>query len=127
MLILVSDAPCLSVIGSANTCSVAISEKACVAAEAMEGTDAMLRRAATLTAGRPLRLVKASHGRAHLLFDVPVIGLQTVETMIETGTTALALDAGRTLLLDKAELLERANAASVSIVAYPPWELKFGG
>ena len=46
--------------------SVAISEKACVAAEAMEGTDAMLRRAATLNAGRPLRLVKASNGRAHL-------------------------------------------------------------
>lgn len=102
--------------------SVAISEKACVAAEAMEGTDAMLRRAATLTAGKPLRLVKASHGRAHMLFDVPVVGLQTIDTMIETGTSALALDAGRTLLLDKAEFLERANKASLAIVAYPPWE-----
>ena len=104
--------------------SVAISEKACVAAEAMEGTDAMLRRAATLTAGRPLRLVKASHGRAHLLFDVPVVGLTTVETMIETGTTALALDAGRTLLLDRDEFLERANQASLTVVAFPPLELK---
>src|SRR5439155_24308080 len=63
--------------------SVAISEKACVAAEAMEGTDAMLRRAATLTNGKPLRLVKAANGRAHLLFDVPVIGLTTIATMIE--------------------------------------------
>src|ERR1700760_905690 len=75
--------------------SVAISEKACVAAEAMEGTDAMLRRAATLTDGKPLRLVKSSKGRAHLLFDVPVAGLATIDTMIETKTTALAVDAGR--------------------------------
>jgi len=102
--------------------SVVISEKACVAAEAMEGTDAMLRRAATLTNGRPLRLVKASHGRAHLLFDVPVAGLSTIETMIETQTTALAVDAGRTLLLDKNEMLERADQAQIAIVGYPPLE-----
>jgi UDP-2,3-diacylglucosamine hydrolase len=102
--------------------SVAVSEKACVAAEAMEGTDAMLRRAASLTSGRPLRLAKASHGRAHLLFDVPVVGLGTVVTMAETGTTALAVDAGRTLLLDKDEMLERADAAAITIVAYPPLE-----
>lgn len=100
--------------------SVAISEKACVAAEAMEGTDAMLRRAATLTGGKPLRLVKASRGRAHLLFDVPVAGLGTIETMIETHTTALAMDAGRTLLLDKREMLSRADEHGISIVAYAP-------
>jgi UDP-2,3-diacylglucosamine hydrolase len=97
--------------------SVAISEKACVAAEAMEGTDAMLRRAASLTQGRPLRLVKASSGRAHLLFDVPVAGLTTIDTMIETGTTALAVDAGRTLLLDREEMLRRANEAGLTIVS----------
>ncbi len=102
--------------------SVAISEKACVAAEAMEGTDAMLRRAASLTAGKPLRLVKASHGRAHLLFDVPVAGLATIQTMIETGTTAMAIDAGRTLLLDKGEMLKRADKASLTIIGYPPLE-----
>ncbi len=102
--------------------SVAISEKACVAAEAMEGTDAMLRRAATLTSGKPLRLVKASRGRAHLLFDVPVAGLTTIETMIETGATALAIDAGRTLLLDKEEMVKRANDANITIVGYPPLE-----
>jgi DUF1009 family protein len=100
--------------------SVAISEKACVAAEAMEGTDAMLRRAASLANGKPLRLVKASRGRAHLLFDVPVAGLSTIEAMIETNTTALALDAGRTLLLDKNEMLRRANEANIAICAYPP-------
>ena len=102
--------------------SVAISERACVAAEAMEGTDAMLRRAAELTDGRPLRLVKASRGRAHLLFDVPVIGPRTIETMVETKTTALAIDAGRTLLLDKDELLAEANRAGIAAVAYAPYE-----
>jgi UDP-2,3-diacylglucosamine hydrolase len=100
--------------------SVVISEKACVAAEAMEGTDAMLRRAASLVEGKPLRLIKASHGRAHLLFDVPVAGLTTVETMLETRTTVLAVDAGRTLLLDKDEMIERANQAEITIVGYPP-------
>ncbi len=98
--------------------SVAISERACVAVEAMEGTDAMLRRAASLTNGKPLRLVKASRGRAHLLFDVPVAGLQTIETMIETGTTALAVDAGLTLLLDREVMIERANEAGIAIAGY---------
>jgi DUF1009 family protein len=102
--------------------SVAISEKACVAAEAMEGTDAMLRRAAALTNGRPLRLVKASRGRAHLLFDVPVVGLTTIETMMETATTVLAVDAGRTLFLDKQEMITRANETGLSIVAHPVYE-----
>ena len=104
--------------------SVVISEKACVAAEAMEGTDAMLRRAASLVSGKPLRLVKASHGRAHLLFDVPVAGLTTIDTMLETHTTALAVDADRTLLLDKEEMIECANRADISIVGYAPLELK---
>jgi len=102
--------------------SVAISEKACVAAEAMEGTDAMLRRAAGLTGGRPLRLVKASRGRSHLLFDVPVAGPATIATMIETQTTAMAVDAGRTLLLDKEELLAKANEAGITVIGYPPYD-----
>jgi UDP-2,3-diacylglucosamine hydrolase len=102
--------------------SVAISERACVAAEAMEGTDAMLRRAASLAAGKSLCLVKASRGRAHLLFDVPVAGLTTIETMIETNTTVLAVDAGRTLLFDKEEMLRRANDAKIAIVGYPSHE-----
>jgi DUF1009 family protein len=102
--------------------SVAISEKACVAAEAMEGTDAMLRRAAVLANGKPLRLVKASRGRAHLLFDVPVAGLTTIETMIETNTTALVVDAGRTLLLDKEQMIELADRAKLTIAGYAPLE-----
>ncbi len=99
--------------------SVAISDKACVAVEAMEGTDAMLRRAASLVEGKPLRLVKASGRRRHLLFDVPVVGPQTMHVMRETGTTAMAIDAGRTLLLDREDLLARANQAGIVIVATP--------
>lgn len=98
--------------------SVAVAERACVAVEAMEGTDAMLRRAASLVEGKPLRLVKGSRRRGHLLFDVPVIGPQTIDVMRETGTTAVAIDASRTLLLDRDDLLTRANAASISIVAH---------
>lgn len=96
--------------------SVAVSERACVALEAMEGTDAMLRRAAGLVNGRALRLVKVSRRRAHLQFDVPVVGPETVHTMRQTGTTALAVDAGRTLLLDRKEMLALADEAGVSVV-----------
>lgn len=103
--------------------SVAVSERACVALEAMEGTDAMLHRAASLVNGRPLRLVKASGRRAHLLFDVPVAGPATILTMIETNTTVLAVDAGRTLLLDREEMLERANAAGIAVVGVSPAEV----
>jgi UDP-2,3-diacylglucosamine hydrolase len=100
--------------------SVAIAERACLAVEAMEGTDAMLRRAASLAEGKPLRLVKASQRRKHLLFDVPVIGPQTVAVMRDTGTTALAIDAGRTLLIDREELLAGANREQIAIVAAEP-------
>jgi DUF1009 family protein len=97
--------------------SVAICERACVALEAMEGTDAMLRRAAGLVNGRRLTLVKVARGREHLLFDVPVIGAATVPVLVETGTTAVAIEAGRTLLLDKDELIRAADEARVAIVA----------
>ena len=95
--------------------SVAICDRACVAVEAMEGTDAMLRRAAALVNGKPLRLVKVSRRRGHLLFDVPVAGSATIEVMKETGTTSLAVDAGRTLLLDRDEMIEAANASGITI------------
>ena len=102
--------------------SVAVADRACVAIEAMEGTDAMLRRAASLVEGKPLRLVKAGRRRKHLLFDVPVAGLSTISVMQETGTTVMSVDAGLTLLLDKESMLERANAAGISIVGVAPQE-----
>jgi hypothetical protein len=100
--------------------SVAIAEKACVALEAMEGTDAMLRRAALLVNGKPLRLVKGSRRRAHMLFDVPVIGPGTILTMAETGTTAASIDAARTLLLDREEMIRQADQAKITIIARIP-------
>jgi DUF1009 family protein len=100
--------------------SVAISEGACVAVEAMEGTDAMLRRAAGLVNGRALRLVKVGRRRRHLLFDVPVAGLDTIPAMIETGTTVMAVDAGRTLLLDRDQMIREADAAGIAIAGFPP-------
>jgi UDP-2,3-diacylglucosamine hydrolase len=96
--------------------SVVICERACVALEAMEGTDAMLRRAAGLVNGRRLTLVKAARRREHMLFDVPVVGADTIPVMGETGTTALAVEAGRTLMLDRDRLIETANEAQIAIV-----------
>lgn len=96
--------------------SVAICERACVAVEAMEGTDAMLRRAATLVNGRRLTVVKVARGREHLLFDVPVAGASTIPVMRETGATALAVEAGRTLLLDRDEMLAAADEAGIAIL-----------
>jgi DUF1009 family protein len=100
--------------------SVAIADRACVALEAMEGTDAMLRRAASLVEGKRLTLVKASSRRGHLLFDVPVIGPATIDVMKETGTSVAAIDAGRTLMLDRDELLAKANAAGIAITGLTP-------
>jgi DUF1009 family protein len=102
--------------------SVAISARACVAVEAMEGTDSMLRRAAMLVNGKPLTLVKVSTRRRHLLFDVPVAGIDTVSVMRETGATALAVDAGRTLMLDREEMMCLADNASITIFGYAPEE-----
>ena len=97
--------------------SVAIAERACVAIEAMDGTDSMLRRAASLVENKPITLVKSASRRHHLLFDVPVIGPGTITTMRDTNTTVLAVDAGRTLMLDRDELLSAANLAKIAIVA----------
>ena len=96
--------------------TVVVAGQACIAIEAMEGTDAILRRAAGLVNGKPITLVKASARRRHLLFDVPVLGLDTIKVMQETGTTACAVDSGRTLLLDREEMLERANEAGIAMI-----------
>lgn len=100
--------------------SVAVCERACVAVEAMEGTDAMLLRAASLANGRRLSLVKVARRRRRLLFDVPVVGLETIAVMLQTNTTLLAVDAGRTLLLDREEMLAAAEKAGVAVVGYAP-------
>jgi DUF1009 family protein len=97
--------------------TVVVSACACVAVEAMEGTDAVMGRAATLVNGRPLRVVKLAKPNQDLRFDVPVVGIQTVQTMIQTGVTALAIEARKTLIMDRTELLRQADAGGIAIVA----------
>ena len=67
--------------------------------------------------GKALRLIKGSRRRKHMLYDVPVVGPQTIAVMRETNTTALSIDASRTLLLDRVELLRQADAAQIAIIA----------
>jgi UDP-2,3-diacylglucosamine hydrolase len=100
--------------------TVVIVDRACVAVEAMEGTDETMERAARFANGRPLVVVKVSKPKQDMRFDVPVVGLPTVETMRRTGATALAIDATRTLLFDRAKLIELADTAGIAIQAFPP-------
>lgn len=95
--------------------SVAVKDGAVVAVEAMEGTDEMLRRAGQL-AGPGVRLVKVAKPNQDMRFDVPVIGVRTIEVLRDIGATAVSVDAGRTLLIDGPAVIEAANAAGIALV-----------
>jgi DUF1009 family protein len=106
--------------------TVVVAAQACVAVEAMEGTDAAIERAAALmrslddeasTLERRLTVVKVAKPQQDMRFDVPVIGVVTVETMIRAGATCLSVEAGRTLLFDREALVKRADEAAIAIVA----------
>jgi DUF1009 family protein len=112
--------------------TVVVAAQACVAVEAMEGTDAAIERAGQLmhsldqdaaglssTLERRLTVVKVAKPSQDMRFDVPVIGIRTVETMIRAGASCLSIEAGRTLLFDRESLIERANQAGIAIVASP--------
>src|ERR1700719_1811216 len=98
--------------------TVVISDCACVAVEAMEGTDEAVARAARIAAGKPLVVVKVSKPGQDMRFDVPVIGLPSIEQMSSAGVTALAVDAGRTLLFDRAKLIALADEKGIAIQAF---------
>ncbi len=100
--------------------TVVVSQRACVAVEAMEGTDATIERAAALAQGRRLVVVKVSKPQQDMRFDVPVVGLTTLEVMKRAKATALAIDAGRTLLFDREQFIARANALGIAVVAFAP-------
>jgi UDP-2,3-diacylglucosamine hydrolase len=100
--------------------TVVISDQACVAVEAMEGTDETIARAARIVDGKPLVVVKVSKPKQDMRFDVPVVGLPTIEQMKSSHATALAVDAGRTLLFDRQKLIEMADAAGIAIQAFAP-------
>src|SRR5438552_11669640 len=97
--------------------SVAVTDGACVAVEAMEGTDAVMERAASLVNDRPLRVVKLAKPNQDLRFDVPVIGPATVRLMARLSVTALAIEAKKTLMIDREELIREADAAGIAIIA----------
>ena len=108
--------------------TVVVAAQACVAVEAMEGTDAAIERAGRLmqtlegdasTLERRLTVVKVAKPNQDLRFDVPVVGLATIETMIRAGASCLSVEAGRTLLFDRPALLARAGQAGIAIVASP--------
>ncbi len=109
--------------------TVVVAEGACVAVEAMEGTDAAIRRAgeimATLagsasTLNRELTVVKVAKPTQDMRFDVPVVGVATIETMQKAGATCLAVDAGKCLLLDGPRVIDAADAAGIAITSDQP-------
>ena len=114
--------------------TVVVAAQACVCVEAMEGTDAAIERAGVLmrslgddasspvstgssTLERRLTVIKVAKPNQDLRFDVPVIGFDTIETMIRAGASCLSVEAGCTLLFDRGSLLERAGQAGIAIVA----------
>jgi len=126
--------------------TVVIASQACVAVEAMEGTDAAIERAGALmrsldadapgdastihpsdddsspetpTLRRRLTVVKVAKPNQDMRFDVPVIGMQTIDAMIQAGASCLSVEAGRTLLFDRESLLRRASQENIAIIAVP--------
>jgi DUF1009 family protein len=92
-----------------------IKDLAVVAVEAMEGTDAVILRAGQL-AGQGTRVIKVSKPNQDMRFDVPVVGVATIESMRMAGATALSIDAGRTLMIDGPAVTKVADAAGIAIV-----------
>lgn len=101
--------------------TIAVKHKAVVAVEAMEGTDEVISRAGHL-AGPGVSVVKVAKPKQDMRFDVPVIGIATIQVMRIAGATALSIDAGRTLVLDGDHVFTSANEAGISIVGRPRGE-----
>lgn len=99
--------------------TIVVRARACVAIEAMEGTDATIRRAGSLVRGR-LTVVKVAKPNQDMRFDVPVVGVPTIETMLEAGATCLCITAHKTLLFDRDQMLKLADERHIAVVAVPP-------
>ena len=106
--------------------TVVIAESACVAVEAMEGTDATIARAGEImrslegsasVLSRGLTVVKIAKPNQDMRFDVPVVGVKTIEVMRQAGASCLAVDAGRCLLLDGAAIIKAADESGISVWA----------
>jgi UDP-2,3-diacylglucosamine hydrolase len=96
--------------------TIVVRAKACVAVEAMEGTDAVIKRAGELAKGK-LTVVKVAKPNQDMRFDVPVVGVPTIEMMIKSGATCLCLTANKTLIFDKEEMLALANRNKIAVIA----------
>jgi DUF1009 family protein len=92
-----------------------------IAVEAMEGTDMVISRAGELVGRKDLTVIKVSKPKQDMRFDIPVVGLPTLETMIASGATALVIDAGRTLVFDRDQFVKRADAHRIAVVALEPF------
>ena len=106
--------------------TVVVAARACVAVEAMEGTDATITRAGELfrtlevgesTLSRSLTVVKVAKPNQDMRFDVPVVGVPTIRAMQVAGATCLCVEAGRTLLFDRAAMIEAADEAGIAVLA----------
>ena len=95
--------------------TIVVRASACVAIEAMEGTDATIRRAGELANGK-LTVVKTAKPEQDMRFDVPVVGVPTIETMAAAGATCLSVTAGKTLIFDRAAFIELANKNNICII-----------
>jgi hypothetical protein len=95
--------------------TIAVKSGAVVAVEAMEGTDAVIARAGQL-AGGGVRIVKVAKPKQDMRFDVPVVGVSTIERMAAAGATVLSVDAGKTLMIDGDAIIQAADGAGISIV-----------
>ena len=98
--------------------TIVVKDKAVVAVEAMEGTDAVIRRAAEI-AGPGTRVVKVAKPNQDMRFDVPVVGVATIDVMRAAGTTALSIDAAKTLVIDGDRFFAAADAAGIAVVGRP--------
>jgi DUF1009 family protein len=98
--------------------TIAVKHKAVVAVEAMEGTDEVIGRAGHL-AGPGVRIVKVAKPNQDMRFDVPIIGIATIQAMRVAGASALSVDAERTLVLDGEHVFKSANEAGIAIVGRP--------
>ena len=105
--------------------TIVVRAKACVAVEAMEGTDAVIKRAGELAKGK-LTVIKVAKPNQDMRFDVPVVGVPTIETMIRAGAGCLCLTAGKTLIFDREEMIKLADSKKIAIIGVAP-ETNFSG
>jgi DUF1009 family protein len=98
--------------------TIAVKEQAVVAVEAMEGTDEVISRAGDL-AGAGIRIVKVAKPNQDMRFDVPIVGLATIQAMRIAGAKVLSLDAGKTLIFDREAFFASANEAGIAVVGRP--------